>query len=184
MRYDRLGAGLSDRVPAEPPKVEADARQMEAVLDACGDMQATIFACSCSGLATALFASGAPDRVSRVVFMGAYAARDDIPTATRRWIVDLTRVNWPLAAQMIAGLLDPHASGDEIAAPEPLPAAVGRSGRRRRLPRARPHGRCALLPPSRDGPGARAPPPLRPDCSDRAPEGARLASARTRAWSR
>jgi pimeloyl-ACP methyl ester carboxylesterase/DNA-binding CsgD family transcriptional regulator len=116
VRYDRLGAGLSDRVPAEPPKVEADARQMEAVLDACGDAQATIFACSCSGLATARFASDAPDRVSRVVFMGAYAARDDIPAVTRRSIVDLTRVNWPLAAQMIAGLLDPHASGDEIAA--------------------------------------------------------------------
>ena len=115
VRYDRLGAGLSDRVPAAPPTLEADARQLEAVLDACGDAQATIFACSCSGLATARFASDAPDRVARIVFMAAYAARDDIPTATRRSIVDLTRVNWPLAAQMIAGLLDPHASGDEIA---------------------------------------------------------------------
>ena len=116
VRYDRLGAGLSDRVPAEPPKLEADARQLGAVLNACGDETATIFACSCSGLATAKFACDAPERVSRIVFLGAYAARDDIPAATRRSIVDLTRANWPLAAQMIAGLLDPHASGDDIAA--------------------------------------------------------------------
>ena len=54
--------------------------------------------------------------MARVVFFGAYAARDDIPAATRRSVVDLTRVNWPLASQMIAGLLDPHGSGDEIAA--------------------------------------------------------------------
>ena len=102
------------------------------------------------------------------------------PTATRRSIVDLTRVNWPLAAQMIAGLLDPHASGDEIAAPQPLPATVGRGGRRRRLPRARPHGRCARVPPARDGSRARAPPPLRPDRSDRAGEGTGLAAANAR----
>ena len=115
VRYDRLGAGLSDRVPAPAPKVVADARQLGAVLDACGDTQATIFAPSCAGLATARFASGSPERVSKIVFFGSYAARDDIPEATRRSVVDLVRVNWPLASQMIAGLLDPHGSGDEIA---------------------------------------------------------------------
>ena len=34
---------------------------------------------------------------------------------TRRSLVDFVRVNWPLAAQMLAGLILPHASGDEIA---------------------------------------------------------------------
>jgi pimeloyl-ACP methyl ester carboxylesterase/DNA-binding CsgD family transcriptional regulator len=116
VRYDRLGAGLSDRTPATPPKVEADARQLAAVLDACGEPRATIFACSCAGTAAARFATDAPERVERIVFFGAYAARDDIPAATRRSIVDLVRVNWQLAAQMLAGLLEPHASGDEIAA--------------------------------------------------------------------
>lgn len=50
------------------------------------------------------------------MFFGGYASRDDIPDATRRSIVDFARVNWVLAAQMLAGLFCPHGSGDEIAA--------------------------------------------------------------------
>ena len=52
----------------------------------------------------------------KIVFFGGYAARDDIPDVTRRSLVDFARTNWPLAAQMLSGLLAPHASGDEIAA--------------------------------------------------------------------
>ena len=50
------------------------------------------------------------------MFFGGYVSRDDIPDATRRSIVDFARVNWQLAAQMLAGLLLPHGSGEEIAA--------------------------------------------------------------------
>ena len=115
VRYDRLGVGLSDR-DAPTPSVEGEARALSAVLDeVAGDEQAVIFACSCAGLATATFAQANPERVSRIVFFGAYATRDDVPEATRRSLVDFVRTNWPLAAQMLAGLLAPHASGDEIA---------------------------------------------------------------------
>jgi pimeloyl-ACP methyl ester carboxylesterase/DNA-binding CsgD family transcriptional regulator len=117
VRYDRLGAGLSDRGLPAPPTIEADARTLAAVLDACGvDEPATIFACSCAGLATATFAAAAPERVRRIVFFGGYASRDDVPDVTRRSLVDFVRTNWPLAAQMLAGLFVPHGSGDEIAA--------------------------------------------------------------------
>src|SRR5262245_15762255 len=44
VRYDRLGAGLSDRELDEPPTVESEARALEAVLDACGEETATLFA--------------------------------------------------------------------------------------------------------------------------------------------
>ena len=64
----------------------------------------------------ASFARDFPERVSKLVFFGGYAARDDIPDATRGSIIDFVRVNWPLASQMLAGLLVPHASGTEIAA--------------------------------------------------------------------
>ncbi len=116
VRYDRLGAGLSDRKLPGPPTPEAETRQLEAVLEACGDEPATLFACSCAGLATARFASASPERVRKVVFFGAYASRDDIPDATRRSVVDFVRVNWQLAAQMLSGLFAPHASGDDITA--------------------------------------------------------------------
>ncbi len=115
VRYDRLGAGLSDRTFVTPT-LESETRALAAVLDACGGAPATVFACSCAGLATARFASAAPERVRKVVFFGGYVSRDDIPDATRRSLVDFVRTNWALAAQMFAGLKVPHASGDEIAA--------------------------------------------------------------------
>jgi len=116
VRYDRLGAGLSERRLAGPPTVEAEARVLESVLDACGGAPATVFACSCAAVVTASLAARSPERVEKIVFFGSYVSRDDLPEATRRSIVDFVRVNWPLAAQMLAGLIAPHASGDEIAA--------------------------------------------------------------------
>ena len=152
VRYDRLGVGLSDRIRIAAPRLDVDAQQLGTVIDACGGAQVTVFACSCSGLATARFASDAPDRVARVVFFGAYAARDDIPAATRRSVVDLTRVNWPLASQMIAGRARPPRERGRDCRAQPPPEAVRGGGRRRRLPRARPHGRRPFLPPAGHGP--------------------------------
>ena len=88
--------GLSARDLPHPPTVESEARVLRAVLDASvGDEPATVFACSCAGLATALFARDNPERVRKLVFFGGYAARDDIPEATRRSLVDFVRTNWP-----------------------------------------------------------------------------------------
>jgi len=116
VRYDRIGAGLSDRGFSAPPTIESDARALAAVVAACGAEPATIFACSCAGLATAHFAAATPERVRKIVVFGGYASRSDIPDATRRSLVDFVRTNWPLAAQMLAGLFLPHGSGDEIEA--------------------------------------------------------------------
>jgi pimeloyl-ACP methyl ester carboxylesterase/DNA-binding CsgD family transcriptional regulator len=116
VRYDRLGVGLSDRRLVDPPTLDSEARVLATVLEAAGAERPVLFACSCGGLATARFASAEPERVRKIIFFGAYAARDDIPDATRRSLVDFVRTNWPLAAQMLAGLFVPHASGDEIAA--------------------------------------------------------------------
>jgi len=116
VRYDRIGAGLSTRDRDAPPSIESETRALAAVVEATCDEPATVFACSCAGLAATSFAATAPDRVRKLVFFGAYVSRHDIPEATRRSIVDFVRTNWTLAAQMIAGLLLPHGSGDEIAA--------------------------------------------------------------------
>jgi pimeloyl-ACP methyl ester carboxylesterase/DNA-binding CsgD family transcriptional regulator len=116
VRYDRLGAGLSDRSLPGPPTTETEARALARVLDACGGGPATVFSCSCAGLATARFASGSPERVSKVVFFAGYVSRRDVPVATRNSLVEFTRLNWPLAAQMLSGLLVPRGSGEDIAA--------------------------------------------------------------------
>ena len=116
VRYDRLGAGLSDRDLPVPASVELDTRVLRTVIAASTARPVTIFACSCSAIDTARLASETPDLVDRVVFFGSFVSRDDLPGATRRSLVDFARVNWGLAAQMLAGLIVPHASGDEIAA--------------------------------------------------------------------
>ena len=116
VRYDRLGAGLSDRDEVGTPTVESEMRALATVLDACSRDRASLFACSCAGVATALFASVAPERVEKLVFFGSYASRSDVPEATRRSIVDFVRTNWPLAAQMLAGLILPKADGSAIEA--------------------------------------------------------------------
>jgi len=116
VRYDRIGAGLSDRELGGPPTTESEARALATVLDACTGEPAILFACSCAGLATARFASTAPDRVRKVVFFGGYVSRRDVPEVTRRSLVEFARLNGPLAAQMFSGLIMPRGSGDEIAA--------------------------------------------------------------------
>jgi pimeloyl-ACP methyl ester carboxylesterase/DNA-binding CsgD family transcriptional regulator len=116
VRYDRLGAGLSERRLAEPPTIDRETSVLESVLAACGGARATVFACSCASAVTASLAGRSPERVEKIVFFGSYVSRDDLPEATRRSLVDFVRLNWALAAQMLAGLIVPHASGDEITA--------------------------------------------------------------------
>ena len=115
VRYDRIGAGLSDRTLGGPATVELDVRTLAAVHAAVGSEPAILFACSCAGLASADYAVHRPELVRKIVFFGGYVSRSDIPDVTRRSIVDFARTNWPLAAQMLAGLLMPHGSGDDIA---------------------------------------------------------------------
>jgi pimeloyl-ACP methyl ester carboxylesterase/DNA-binding CsgD family transcriptional regulator len=117
VRYDRLGAGLSDRELPAPPTVEHETSVFETVIDAVGGGEpVTVFACSCAAIVTASLAARSPQRLDKVVFFGSYVSREDLPEVTRSSLIDFVRVNWPLAAQMLAGLILPHASGDEIAA--------------------------------------------------------------------
>jgi pimeloyl-ACP methyl ester carboxylesterase/DNA-binding CsgD family transcriptional regulator len=113
VRFDRIGCGLSDRVLEPRPTIEAESRQLEAVIDAVGG-SATVFASSCSCLAASQLAVRDPLKVERIVYFGAYATRNDIPDAMRASLMQFTRVNWGLAAQMFASLFDPHAGGDDI----------------------------------------------------------------------
>src|SRR3954471_24093207 len=57
VRYDRIGVGLSDRGLSEAPTIESESRALATVLAACGEGRATIFACSCAGLAAATLTS-------------------------------------------------------------------------------------------------------------------------------
>src|SRR6476660_3027517 len=114
VRFDRVGCGLSSRELKPRPTVESESRQLEAVIDAVGG-SAIVFASSCCCLSASQLAVRRPDAVDKIVYFGGYASRNDIPEATRNSLIEFTRLSWRLAAQMFAGLFDPHASGDEIA---------------------------------------------------------------------
>jgi pimeloyl-ACP methyl ester carboxylesterase/DNA-binding CsgD family transcriptional regulator len=114
VRFDRVGCGLSSRELEPRPTVESESRQLEAVIDAVGG-SAIVFASSCCCLSASQLAVRRPDTVEKIVYFGGYASRNDIPEATRSSLIQFTRLSWRLAAQMFAGLFDPHASGDEIA---------------------------------------------------------------------
>jgi pimeloyl-ACP methyl ester carboxylesterase/DNA-binding CsgD family transcriptional regulator len=114
VRFDRVGCGLSSRELEPPPSAESESRQLEAVIEAVGG-SAVVFATACCCLAATQLAVRRPDAVEKLIYFGAYASRSDVPEATRSSLVQFTRLSWKLAAQMLAGLFDPHASGDEIA---------------------------------------------------------------------
>ena len=114
VRFDRIGCGLSSRELDPRPTIESESRQLEALIDVVG-APAIVFASSCCCLAASQLAIRRPDAVEKLVYFGGYASRNDIPDATRASLIEFTRLSWKLAAQMLAGLFDPHASGDEIA---------------------------------------------------------------------
>jgi pimeloyl-ACP methyl ester carboxylesterase/DNA-binding CsgD family transcriptional regulator len=114
VRFDRLGCGLSTRELDDGPVLESEARQLEAVIDALGG-SAVVFANACCALSATKLAVRRPDAIEKLVYFGGYACRCDIPAATKTSLVQFVATNWRLGAQMLAGLFDPHASGDEIA---------------------------------------------------------------------
>jgi pimeloyl-ACP methyl ester carboxylesterase/DNA-binding CsgD family transcriptional regulator len=113
IRFDRIGTGLSSRELDPPPSIEDESRQLEAVIRAVG-APAVVFATSCCGPSASQLAVRAPELLAGIVYFGGFAARNDIPDATRESLIEFTRANWGLAAQLFAGLFDPHAAGEEI----------------------------------------------------------------------
>ena len=114
VRFDRIGCGLSSRDLEPRPTIESESRQLEAVIDAVGG-SAVVYASSCCCMSASQLAVRRPGAVEKLVYFGGYATRNDIPEATRRSLIEFVRLNWRLGAQMLAGLFDPQASGDEIA---------------------------------------------------------------------
>jgi pimeloyl-ACP methyl ester carboxylesterase/DNA-binding CsgD family transcriptional regulator len=114
VRFDRVGCGLSSRELDAEPLLESETRQLEAVVDAVGG-SAVVLATSCCALSATRLAVARPGAVEKLVYFGGYASRNDIPDITKASLVQFVATNWRLGAQLLAGLFDPHASGDEIA---------------------------------------------------------------------
>jgi len=116
VRLDRLGVGLSDRDVDAPPTTAGDARAIATVVDTFGDAPASFLAACAGAPGVVHYASGNPARVRSIVFFGAFANRNDIPPDKRRSLVEFVRTNWGLGSQLLASVINPRASGDEMLA--------------------------------------------------------------------
>jgi pimeloyl-ACP methyl ester carboxylesterase/DNA-binding CsgD family transcriptional regulator len=104
VRYDRLGAGLSDReVGPADFTLDAEIDCLEALLDRLAVDRATLVGGSSGGCTAIAFAARHPERVERLVLYGAYARGVDVASAeVRAAVLSAVRSHWGLGSRMLA----------------------------------------------------------------------------------
>ncbi|MGS0683785.1 alpha/beta fold hydrolase [Nakamurella sp. GG22] len=116
IRYDRPGAGLSDRSGPAPSSREQEVAVLAGLLDAIGLESVSLFGGSSGSVVAAGCAAALPDRVNRIVLYGGYAHGVDVASPpTRDATVDLVRRHWGLGSRVLADLFMPGASAAERA---------------------------------------------------------------------
>jgi len=99
VRYDARGCGLSDW-DVDEFSLEVWVRDLEAVVDAAGLKRFSLLGISQGGPIAITYAVRHPERVSRLVLLGAYARgymkRDPTPAQIEEWriLTDLMRIGW------------------------------------------------------------------------------------------
>jgi pimeloyl-ACP methyl ester carboxylesterase/DNA-binding CsgD family transcriptional regulator len=125
IRYDERGNGLSDW-DVEDLSFETWVRDLEAVVDAAGLRQFTLFANSQGGTVAVAYTVRNPGRVKRLILYGAYArgwlnrALTEEQVEEEKLIINLMRVGWgrenPAFRQVFALQLRPDATTEELRA--------------------------------------------------------------------
>ena len=114
MRYDRVGAGLSDRERGEFT-LEAEVAQLEAVVRHLRLDRFTIFAQSCGAPTAIAYAARHPEAVSQLVLAGGYASGQSLaPPDIQAALIALVRVSWGLGSKALADLFAPGLSSQDV----------------------------------------------------------------------
>jgi pimeloyl-ACP methyl ester carboxylesterase/DNA-binding CsgD family transcriptional regulator len=117
IRYDRLGAGMSDHTrPRETMTLDYEVAMLEAVVEHLGLERFSLVGGSFAGCNAVVYAVRHGDRVDRLVLYGAFAngaelARPEARDAT----IDLVRKHWGLGSRMLADTFTPSGTADERA---------------------------------------------------------------------
>jgi len=120
LRFDRLGTGASDPLPAHPlPPWEAYAQELVAVMDAAGSQRAALLAAGPQAGPMALFFAGTkPDRTAALILADAtarYLVDDDYPIGTAPEAVEamIARAQELWGTEAFAGTYTPGRAGDQ-----------------------------------------------------------------------
>jgi len=113
VRYDRPGAGLSDR-DRSTFDVASEVATLEALIDHLELEQTALFGLSCAGPPSIRYAALHPERVSRLLLFGSYVHGRDVGDE-RVWkaMQELVRAHWGLGAKALADLFSPNLSAQE-----------------------------------------------------------------------
>lgn len=98
IRYDRPGAGLSDRCRAVVD-LEGEVDSLAQLVDHLQLERFSLLAVSCAGPVTLTYASAHPERVDRLVFFGSFVnGRDVGPPPIRDALQGLVRAHWGMGS--------------------------------------------------------------------------------------
>ncbi|MEM6990798.1 MAG: alpha/beta hydrolase [Myxococcota bacterium] len=109
VRYDRLGAGLSDR-EREPATMTLDEETaaLSAVMDQCEFETAALLGVACAGPPAIAYAARQPDRVSKVVLWGSFMEGNQVGSSSIRDAVQgLVLTHWGMGSTALADLFAP-----------------------------------------------------------------------------
>jgi pimeloyl-ACP methyl ester carboxylesterase/DNA-binding CsgD family transcriptional regulator len=111
VRYDRLGVGLSDRrIATDELTLDADVDALLAIIDHLALERCTVIGGSSGGCAAIALAARFPERVDRLLLVGAYADGDAIAAPPlRESIAAVVRSHWGLGSRLLADVFVPGA---------------------------------------------------------------------------
>ena len=144
---------------SRPSDPELETRQLEAVHEACGGEPATVFALCYAGHAAARFATASPERVRKCDLLRQLRVARRHPGRDPRLHRRLRARELAARRPDACGPVRPSRKRRRHRGAQPLPAALGRSGRRSRVPRARTDLGRPGAPADADDAGARLAPP-------------------------
>jgi pimeloyl-ACP methyl ester carboxylesterase len=114
IRYDRAGAGLSDR-ERKDYTLRSEADDLDAVVGAAGLDTFGLVGISCGGPPSIAFAVEHPERVERLLLYGSFLSGEQIgPAEVLRAVAELVHAHWGIGARTIVDLFAPNLTREEV----------------------------------------------------------------------
>jgi pimeloyl-ACP methyl ester carboxylesterase/DNA-binding CsgD family transcriptional regulator len=112
IRYDKLGAGLSDR-DRDEFTLESELEVLTTLIDHLGLRRLSLFGSCDGGQVAAAYAAAHPEAVSSLVLYGTCARGTDLATEpVRRSLLSLVRAHWGLGSRVLSDIWFPAAPAD------------------------------------------------------------------------